>query len=243
MGLIDYVLGDRAGSYLLGSCLLVTALAIIAAILDIPLRTLHEAGYARGRPGRRRMLPAWLVPTFGAVMLLAAFLGAASQVYITSSPNAILVNSLLLYLITNVAFVASVGAWGLSPPLTRHWGLALGAFGFGLAALFLLLAAVLRLPVDASGVVATDPARLLFALTAGGILLALAACLAAIVALLFSDLRGAWLLVTEHSRRTEWLTSDWTAQRRRAAGRQREQTPTSARATEPRSADRGRLGK
>ncbi len=213
MSLIDYMLGDRAGSYLLASCLLVMALAIIAAIIDIPLRTLHEAGYG-SESRHRRLLPAGLAQGFGAAMLLAAFFGAATQAYIASSPTPASGNSLFLFLLTNATFLLAIATWGLAAPLTRHWGLCLGAFGLGLAALFLLLAAVLHLPVDATGIVASDGARILFAAAAGAILLTLGACLAAILAMVAYIVHGAWLLVSEHSRRTDWLTSDWTVQRR-----------------------------
>jgi hypothetical protein len=213
VSLLDFVLGDRAGTYLLTSCLLVAALAIIAAIIDIPLRALHEAGYT-AQPLVRRPIPAGLIRALGAAAALAAFAGAAIQTYIASSPDEILGDALPLWLITNIAFFLCIAVWGLSRPLTRHWGLSLGAFGLGVAGLFLLLAAVLRLPFSAAGVLPSTPARVMFAAIAGGILLAVGACLAAIASLAVNVASAAFVLAVEHRRHTDSLTSDWDITRR-----------------------------
>ncbi|HTE83419.1 MAG TPA: hypothetical protein VK821_01675, partial [Dehalococcoidia bacterium] len=94
MSLLDFALGDRAGTFLLTFCLLVTAMAIISAIIDIPLRALHEAGYVR-RPFVRRVLPVGILRALSAAAILAAFLGAGAQTYIASSPDEILGDALV----------------------------------------------------------------------------------------------------------------------------------------------------
>lgn len=213
MSLLDYALGDRAALYLLASCLLVTALVIIAAIIDIPIHALYEAGYARSTR-KRHLIPGWILAVFGTAMIVAAFLGAAAQAYLAGSAEPSEGSSLLLLILTNTAFCAAVAVWGLTAPLSRHWGLCLGAFGLGLALLFFLLAVVLKLPFDSSGVVASGATRTIFAAVAGAIVIALGACLAAIVALVAYSTRRAVLLATEHSRRTDWFTSDWDANRK-----------------------------
>jgi len=188
-------------------------MAIISAIIDIPLRALHEAGYVR-RPFVRRVLPVGILRALSAAAILAAFLGAGAQTYIASSPDEILGDALVLWAVTNLAFFAGVGLWGFSGPLTRHWGLSLGAFGLGVAALFLLLAAVLQLPFTAAGALLSVPARAMFAGIAGGILVAVGVCLASVLALAAHIANAAFVLVSEHRRHADSLTSDWNIARR-----------------------------
>jgi hypothetical protein len=213
MSLLDLVLGDRAGTLLLASCLLVATLAIIAAILDLPLRSLHEAGYARKAPPVTKALLRVLQAIAGAAALLS-FAGAAMQAFLASAPYPVETNFLLLWLLTNGSFVVAVAILGLAPPLTRHWGLGLGAFGLGLATLFLLLAAVLQLPFTTTGELQADSARWLFAVEAGLILFAIGICVSAILSLLARIIRSTAELASEYRRNTDWLTSDWNTTRK-----------------------------
>ena len=96
-------------------------------------------------------MPLGLLNALSATTLVLAFAGAAIQAYLASSPFDIQGNALALWALTNVAFFAAVALRGLSGPLARHWGLSLGAFGLGVAALFLMLAAVLQLPFTTTG--------------------------------------------------------------------------------------------
>jgi hypothetical protein len=213
VSLLDFALGDRAGTYLLASCLLVTALAIISAIVDIPVRSLSDAGYAP-RPILPPPLPVPLILILCLGTLLLSFAGAAIQAYLASSPNLGQQDALLLWAVTNVAFIAGILVWGMLSPLNRHWGLCLGAFGLGVAGLFLLLAAVLQLPFTATGTLLSDIARLTFSGLAGAILIALGACLASILALIARISAGVLALTLENQRRKHFLVSDWNVGRR-----------------------------
>jgi hypothetical protein len=213
VSLLDFALGDRAGTFLLASCLLIIALAIISAIVDIPLRSLTEAGYSP-----RHILPPPLSTTLilGLCLgtLIFSFAGAAIQAYLASSPYVDQQNALALWGVTNVAFFVGIIIWGICGPLNRHWGLCLGSFGLGVATLFLLLAAVLQLPFTATGTLVSDPARLMFSGLAGAILVALGACLASILALAARVAAGVFTLIEEHQRRQHRLISDWNVGRR-----------------------------
>jgi hypothetical protein len=213
VSLLDLALGDRAGTYLLISCLLVATLAIIAAILELPLRALREAGYLQN-PRRRSLVPLGLLQILAATAAVFTFIGAALQAYLASAPFPVQSNFLALCLITNVSFFDDVAILGLTPPLTRHWGLGVGAFGLGLATLFLMLAAVLQLPFSTTGELQSEPARRMFALEAGFILLAIGACLAAILSLLTRIIRTTAQLASEYKNSADWLTSDWNTTRK-----------------------------
>jgi hypothetical protein len=212
MSLLDLVLGDRAGSFLVASCLLVATLTIISAILDLSLRSLHEAGYAQSSSSQSRSLLR-IAQALALAAALLTFAGAGLQAYLASSPVPVDSNFLLLWLITNVSFVVAVGILGLAPPLTRHWGLSLGAFGLGLAVMFLLLGAVLQLPFSITGELRPESSRVIFALEAGGILLALGISVAAILSLLTRIIRTTFELAKEHRRHSDWLSSDWNTNR------------------------------
>jgi hypothetical protein len=213
VSLLDFALGDRAGTYLLASCLLVTALAIISAIVDIPVRSLSEAGYV-GPSILPPPLPIAVVWVLCLGTLTFSFAGAALQAYLASSPYLEQSDALVLWAATNIIFFAGIAIWGICGPLNRHWGLCLGAFGIGVAALFLLLAAVLQLPFTATGTLLSESSRLVFAALAGGILVALGLCLASILALAARVLAGVFTLVQEHRRRKHFLMSDWNVGRR-----------------------------
>lgn len=202
MSLLDYVLGDRAGSYLLVSCLLVATLAIIAAIVDIPLKTIRDARLGLNAEGARSPADT-SIRILGVAAAIIAFLGAAVEAFLASGPTFAQVDGTDLVIATDLAGVLVVLIWGLTPPLARHWGLCLGAFGLGLAALFLAFAVVLRLDFQITGTLASTPDRSIFAVVAGVILLAVAACLAAIVGLVAHIVRGAVALACEH-RRLRW---------------------------------------
>jgi hypothetical protein len=190
------------------------ALAIISAILDIPLRSLTEAGYTR-RPILPPPLPSSLIWVLCLGTLIFSFLGAAIQAYLASSPYVDQQNAVGLWAATNVAFFAGIFIWGICGPLNRHWGLSLASFGLGVATLFLLLAAVLQLPFTATGTLLSNTARLMFACLAGGILVALGDCLASILALAARVVVGVFTLTEEHRRRQNFLISDWNVGRRR----------------------------
>jgi hypothetical protein len=213
VSLLDFALGDRAGTYLLSFCLLVTALVIISAIVDIPVRALDDAGYVR-RTFAPRLLPPALLRVSSAITLVLAFAGAAVQAYLASAPFEIQGNALALWVLTNVAFFSAVALWGLTSPLTRHWGLSLGAFGLGVAGLFLMLAAVLQLPFTTTGVLLSTSARMAFGGIAGGILVAVGICLSAVVALVAHIGNAAFILAAEHRRHENSPISDWSASRR-----------------------------
>ena len=197
MSVLNFVLGDRAGSNLLISCLAVIALAIIAAIVDIPLNALREAGMG-GRTLRMSSSVSDLARGLGIAALLVAFFGTAIQSYLGSAPDGNGGNELGVMLATDAALLASVAIWGIMTPLARHWGLCLGAFGLGLAILFLSLAAVLRLDFQPSGTIADPLQRSVFSAITGVLILAVAACLSALLGLLTQIVRGATLLAFEH---------------------------------------------
>jgi hypothetical protein len=194
---LNFVVGDRAGSVLLGSCLAFIALAIIAAIIDIPLGTLREAGMG-GRTLRMSSSLGDLARGLGIAALLVLFLGAAVQSYLTSTPDNTYGSGFVLLLATDVALLLAVAIWGIMTPLARHWGLCLGAFGFGLAVLFVSLAGVLRLDFQPAGTLADPLQRAAFSAITGILVLAIAACLASLVGLLMQIVRGADLLALEH---------------------------------------------
>jgi hypothetical protein len=198
---IDYVFGDRAGAYLLGSCLFVLTLAAIAAIVDIPLRTLRDARLA---PPTRLATPlSWRLFTFiGLPATLLVFASASIQSYAASTPLRPSENGLVLFFTINSSFVLAVLIWGFASPLTRHWGLGLGAFGLGLAVLFPLLVVVLHLNFGAFGTLTNGSQRLLFALVVGAILCSLGACLAAILSMLVYIGAGSIELAVQHRRHT-----------------------------------------
>jgi len=197
VSVLEYVLGDRAGSNLLVSCLVVIALAIIAAIIDIPLGALREAGMG-GRTHRMSSPVTGLLRGLGIAALLVAFCGAAVQSYLASTPGNTFENGLAFLFVTNGALLLAVVIWGLMSPLARHWGLCLGAFGLGLAFLFLSLAGVLRLAFQPSGTLSDPVQRAAFSGITGVLVLAVAACLAALLGLLAQIVQGAALLALEH---------------------------------------------
>jgi hypothetical protein len=197
VALLDILLGDRAGSYLLVSCLLVTTLAIIAAIVDIPVRSLREAGLAI--PSRsRQILPHRLLYAVGIIGLLLTWLGAASQAYISGATVADSAGANAVLAATNFGFLCAVVIWGMTGPLMRHWGLCLGAFGLGLASFFLLLAGILQLDFRVAEALPGGWQRPVFAGMVGLILISIGACLAAILALVAHVVRGAGVLAREH---------------------------------------------
>lgn len=194
---LDLVLGDRAGAYLLGSSLLVITLAAIAGIIDIPLGALRDARLA-SPPRVGPMLPSRLFLCIGLPASLLVFVSAAVQAYLASTPLRANENGLVLYFTINAAFLLTVFVWGLASPLSRHWGLGLGAFGLGLAVLFPLFAVILRLDFGAFGTLTSGSERLLFAAAVGAILCSLGSCLAAIVSMAVYIVRGSAELVVQH---------------------------------------------
>jgi hypothetical protein len=197
LSVLNFVLGDRAGSILLASCLVVIALAIIAAIIDIPLGALREAGMG-GRTLRMSSSLSDLARGLGIASLLVAVIGAAVQSYLSSTPDNTYGSGLGVLLATDVALLFAVAIWGIVTPLARHWGLCLGAFGFGLAVLFVSLAAVLRLDFQPAGTLADPLQRAAFSAITGILVLAIAACLSSLLGLLTQIVRGAALLAFEH---------------------------------------------
>ena len=233
MTLLNYVLGDRAGACVLGSALLVITLATIAAIVDLPLRGLHDAHAAP--PARLGpLLPSRLFFVVGLPASLLVFLSAAFQAYLASTPLRTNSSGLIFFITINAAFFLGVLAWGFASPLSRHWGLGLGAFGLGLAVLFPLLAVILSLDFGAFGTLADAGERLLFAAAVGAILCSFGACLAAILSMLAYIAGGTAELVSQHryhsawsagnSDRQHWQPLDarrWSNPRRRGAARTR----------------------
>ena len=195
--LLNYVLGDRAGAYVLGSSLLVITLATIAAIVDLPLRTLSEARFAPP-PRLGPPLPSWLFVCIGLPASLLVFISAAVQAYLASTPSRASGDGLVLYFTINAAFFLAVLIWGLASPLSRHWGLGLGAFGLGLAVLFPLLAVILSLDFGAFGTLTNATERILFAAAVGAILCSLGSCVAAILSMLVYVASGSMQLIIQH---------------------------------------------
>jgi len=178
---------------------MVIALAIIAAIIDIPLGALREAGMG-GRTHRMSSSVTDILRGLGIAALLIAFCGAAVQSYLASTPANTFENGFALLLVTDGALLLAVVVWGLLSPLAWHWGLCLGAFGLGLALLFLSLAGVLRLDFQLAGTLADPVQRAAFSAITGVLVLAVTACLAAVLGLLAQIVRGATLLAFEHRR-------------------------------------------
>lgn len=195
--MLDYVLGEHAGVYLLGSSLLVITLATIAAIIDMPLRALQEASLAPGL-SRTRLLPPEVFLFLGVPSALVAFASAAVQAYISTMTPTGSAYSTLLHLLISSAFVIAVGLWAFSSPLNKHWGLGLAGFGLGLAVFFPLLAAVLHLNFEAFGLLSSVSERLIFAGAVGGIVCSVAACVASMLSMMLYVVRGSLQLASQH---------------------------------------------
>lgn len=197
MALLNYILGNRAGTFILVSSLLVVTLATISAIIDIPLQSLQDAGVRL--PGHRSAFPVRrLFPLVGLPASLIVFLSAATQAYVASAPAQTDTNGLLLFIVGNIAFLLALLTWGLASPLTRHWGLGLACFGVGLAVLFPLLAVVFRLHFRSSGILDQFSERLIFAFCVGAILCAVGACIASILSMLKYVVQRSVLLIAGH---------------------------------------------
>ena len=139
--LLDQVLGDRVGAYVLASCLLVATLATIAAIIDIPIRALERAGFVDHRL-EPQSVAARLMLLLGALAAIATFI-PASQRRRTSQAREVapMLRRFHCFWRQTPASCASLCASGdFTGPLPRHWDLSLGVFGLGLALAFLCLA-------------------------------------------------------------------------------------------------------
>ncbi|MGI8551716.1 MAG: hypothetical protein ACR2PL_13160 [Dehalococcoidia bacterium] len=204
LALLDYVLGDRAGASLLGSSLLVITLATIAAIIDIPLHNLEEAGLLQ-TIGRAPLLPPQAFLLGGLPAAALTFTAAAVAAYSSSMQQHGSELNWLMFLALNGGFAFAILLWVLASPLTRHWGLGLASFGLGLGLLFPLLGSVLRLHFEAGGILPNQPDRVIFALSVGGIVCSLGCCLVSILSLALYVVRQSGYLVKEYRRRSHGL--------------------------------------
>lgn len=193
---LDLLLGERASAYLLGSVLLVVTLTTIAAIIDIPLRSLREAGFAP--PAPEPLVSARLFSLVGLPATVVTFVGAAIQAALASRPEHVAGAGPLFFAVINGGFLLSVVLWALASPLARHWGLALVGFSLGLALIFPLLALILRLDFLTLGVLPYASQRLVFAGAVAAILCCTGACLASLLAMLAGVIRAALLLIRQH---------------------------------------------
>lgn len=196
---LDYILGDHASAYLIGSSLLMVTLTITAAILDIPLRSLRAAGVApSAAPGR--LLPPQFFLIFALPAALLTLAGGTLQAYISSTPHRSPGSDPALLHTINIAFLLAVILWASASPLGRHWGLALAGFGLALAVFFALLSIVPHLSFETFGLVPDRWQRLVFAVAVGGILTSAGACLAAILSILTYVVRVSQFLIAQHRR-------------------------------------------
>lgn len=197
MTVLDAALGEHAGAFLLVSSLLVMTLATIAAIVDIALRGLEDAGLPAVR-GQRPLVHPMIFAVIGLPATVIVFVGGTVQAYAASASAHAGGAGAVLFTTINVSIVIAVLVWALASPLARHWGLALGGFGLCLALIFPLLALVLQLPFLPFGELASKPDRVLFGLTVAGILCCVGGCTTSLLAMLVYVIRSCACLVDQH---------------------------------------------
>ena len=181
------ILGDGGPTLLLAAIGVAAVLTLVAAALEIALERAGGPDPAAPPDWFAERGPALFV--LGGVPALAlACLGAAALTLALGGDPEESALPVAVSLLLDVCVVVAIVCCGLGSPLTRHWGLAITAFGAGVGAVFVLLFVVNALPFADSGSLAY-PERFVFALAVGLILAALVVAAAALIALAVTSVR------------------------------------------------------
>jgi hypothetical protein len=199
---LNAILGSQASAILVLAVVGVLLLAATAAVLDYlgnSSRVLAPLSFEWLRQG----LFVWLgLPSALGLVISGGLLGAVASAVAETGEG----TRVLLWL-ANATFLVAVVVCGCCSPLARHWGLGMAAFAMGLGMIFPLLKAISSLGFNDAGLLRATGDRVAFGIVVGGILLSLALCGAAVLAMMAYVLERMLLIVRarrHHAPRGPW---------------------------------------
>jgi hypothetical protein len=192
---LNVILGSQASAILILSVVGVVILAATAAMLDFMSGTSRVLAPFAFERARMSVFVGIGLPAAFVLVSAGGFLGGfVSGVAVTGS------GTTALLLLVNLAFLVGVVTCGCCSPLARHWGLGMAGFAAGLGAVIPLLAIISALGLgNDSGLLTNIGDRIVFGVLVGAILLAVALCGAALLAMItYIAERISQLLAARH---------------------------------------------